>query len=284
MEELRALARDLLGSGRVQVVIGYENAPRGGGVRPAFITSPEDADRLVFDDRCKNNLAVYLQKKRKEVRGMGRPAIVVKGCDARAVAGLIRDSQVHRDDVEMVAVHCPGVRGEDGCLDARCSVCDCTTPELYDHLLGAPVAASQEGDPLGESVERLDQMSRDERWAFWMKEMERCTRCNACREVCPICYCDQCVQDKTIPRWIDSSAHKQGNLSWHITRAMHLAGRCVGCGECERACHAQLPLATLMRKVRDIVEVSFGERPHGDPEKTSPLGVFSLEDSDSLFK
>ena len=55
MEELRTLARELLSSDKVQVVIGYEEAPRGGGVRAAFITDPEETDRLVFDERCKNN-------------------------------------------------------------------------------------------------------------------------------------------------------------------------------------------------------------------------------------
>jgi len=284
MEELRTLARELLSSDKVQVVIGYEEAPRGGGVRAAFITDPEETDRLVFDERCKNNLAVYLQKKRKQIRSMGRPAVVVKGCDARAVAGLIRDSQIARDDVELIGVRCAGMKDEDGSLDARCAVCDCAAPELYDHLLGEQAEIPAEGDPLGERVAALEALSSDDRWEFWMKELSRCTRCNACREVCPICFCERCVQDKTVPQWIDSSAHRQGNLSWHVTRAMHLAGRCVGCGECERACHAGLPLASLMRKVRDIVEDSFGEKPSGDPEKVAPLGTFSQEDDDSLFK
>ena len=284
MEELRTLARELLSSEKVQVVIGYEDAPRGGGVRAVFITDPDDADRLVFDERCKNNLAVYLQKKRKQIRSAGRPAVVVKGCDARAVAGLIRDSQIERDDVELIGVQCAGVKDDQGSLAARCHGCDCVTPELYDHLLGTETDVQGEGDPLGEQVATMEAMSADDRWEFWLEELSRCTRCNACREVCPICYCERCVQDKTVPQWIDSSAHKQGNLSWHITRAMHLAGRFVGCGECERACHAGLPLAALMKKVRNIVEESFGEKPHGDPERVAPLGTFSQEDDDSLFK
>ena len=44
MKELQDLAHALLGAGTVKVVIGYEEGPRG--VRPAFITDPEQVGRL----------------------------------------------------------------------------------------------------------------------------------------------------------------------------------------------------------------------------------------------
>ena len=67
---MRAEARKLLAEGTVKVVIGY--GERG----PLLVTRPEDADRLVWNNGCTANLAMYL--KRKEVKALGRPAIVVK--------------------------------------------------------------------------------------------------------------------------------------------------------------------------------------------------------------
>ena len=107
MRELRDLAARLLAGGVVSVVVGWEEARTG--VRPAFIEAPEDAERLVFDSRCVHNLAVYLNPSRKHLQRLGRPAVVVKACDARAVAGLIRENQVRREDVVLLGVRCEGV-------------------------------------------------------------------------------------------------------------------------------------------------------------------------------
>ena len=90
-------------------------------------------------------------------------------------------------------------------------------------------------------------------------------RCYACRQVCPLCFCERCVADKSRPQWIETAPHPRGNLAWHLTRALHLAGRCVGCGECERACPAGIPLALLNRKVPQVVEERFGYRASDDP-------------------
>ena len=49
------------------------------GVRPAFVTDPAGADRLVFDPRCTQNLATYLSPRRGHVAKLGKAAVVVKG-------------------------------------------------------------------------------------------------------------------------------------------------------------------------------------------------------------
>ena len=109
MKELRDLARKLLVDGTVKVVIGYEGLEGAGwpeegprGARPSFVTDPAQADKLIFDSRCVHNLATYLNPRRQHLVKLGRPAIVVKGCDARAVAGLIRECQLRREDVVII--------------------------------------------------------------------------------------------------------------------------------------------------------------------------------------
>jgi ferredoxin len=290
MQELRDLARKLLADGTVQVVVGYEVGPRG--ARPTFVTRPEEADRLVFDHRCAQNLASYLAPKRSHVLGLGKRAVVVKGCDARSVAGLIRESQVKREDVVVIGVRCGGVSDDpacaeplgDGNLSDRCRGCTAREPKLADHVVGPPVA-----DPPGKShddelIAKLDAMTPEERFEFWSKELERCVRCHACREVCPMCFCNRCLADKSQPQWIESSPHLRGNFAWHMSRAMHQAGRCCDCGECDRVCPAEIPLRLLNRKLAMVCEERFDFRVGDDPEQPAPIGSYKLDDGQEFIR
>lgn len=290
MRELRELAKRLLAEGTVNVVIGWEEGPRG--ARPAFVTLPEDAERLVFDSRSVHNLATYLNPRRAQVRRLGRPAVVVKGCDARAVAGLIRETQLKREDVVLIGVRCGGVvECPDGPAELtaetvarRCVDCDNREPALCDHLVGEAQPAPPAREGLGARVSALDAMPQHERWAFWTSELSRCVRCHACREVCPLCFCERCVADKTAPQWIESSPHLRGNLAWHVTRALHLAGRCVGCGECERACPATIPLALINRKLQQVVAERYHVTVSDDPAVPAPIGAFRLDDPQEFIQ
>ena len=63
MVELIKRAKELLESGTVKVVIGYEEGTRN-KTRALFVEKPEDADKLIFDSRCIQNLAAYVTKER----------------------------------------------------------------------------------------------------------------------------------------------------------------------------------------------------------------------------
>lgn len=284
MRELQELAGRLLAEGAVQVVIGWEEGPRG--VRPAFVRDPGDTARLLFDARCAQNLASYLSPRRSQVARLGRPAVVVKGCDARAVAGLLRENQLRREDVVVIGVRCGGVLAEataertlsESTVADRCPGCTAREPHLADHLVGelppAPTAAGRR-DP---RIDTLDALPPAERWSVWEEELGRCVRCHACREACPLCSCERCVADKTEPQWIESSPHGRGNFAWHVTRALHLAGRCADCGECERACPLDIPLGLLNRKLARVVADRFDHRAGDDPTVPAPIGAYRLDD------
>ena len=85
-------------------------------------------------------------------------------------------------------------------------------------------------DPAPGKLDAVLAMSRGERMAFWVLEFDRCVKCYACRQVCSMCYCERCIVDKNQPISIDPAPGTKGNFAWHIARAFHLAGRCIGCG------------------------------------------------------
>lgn len=293
MTELQELARQLLADETVRVVIGWEHGRRG--ARPVFVTNPDDAGKLIFDTRCAHNLVTYLSPRRDDVVNLGRIALVVKGCDAKAAAGLLREMQVKRDDVVLIGVRCGGVLEEAELPQAleltpenvapRCYGCDNREPKVVTHLVGeAQPEPPRPVMTIAERVAALDAQPLEERWAFWSEQFSKCVRCYACRQVCPLCVCERCVVDKTQPQWIEPAAHPRGNLSWNITRALHLAGRCVGCGECERFCPVGIPLTLANQKLQEIVAERFDYVVSDDPKNPAPIGDYRLDDSQEFIK
>lgn len=283
-ETLRDRCRQLLADGTVKVVIGY------GARGPMCVTKPEDAERLVWNHQSIANLTTYL--KRKEVRALGRAAIVVKGCDERALVVLEQESQINRKDLHVIGMACNGMG------QAKCARCDVHLPRFADEVIGAdsvstsapaaspPPAQPPDGGAAGDRWRALDallKMSPAERMAYWSAEFERCVKCYACRQVCPLCYCERCVADKNRPVVIDPSPTVKGNFAWHITRAFHLAGRCVGCGECTRACPAGIDLHLLNMSLAKAAEEHFGYRAGMIREAEPLVGAYSLQDKEDFI-
>lgn len=281
LEQLRHTCRRLLEEGTVQVVIGYGQPTPGGPVLPVFITRPQDCEQLVWNEQCYFNLTTYLS--RKEVRALGKPAIVVKGCDERALLVLEKESQIERSQIVVVGVACEGVGRP---RLAKCEACDVHVPQRADIVIGEANNNGQLVPPEQRYAELDALLSKTpaERMAYWKSELSRCVKCYACRRVCPLCYCNQCIAEKNRPVVISTSATLKGNFAWHITRAFHLAGRCVGCDECTRACPVGIDLRLLNLSLAKATEENFAFRAGMDPEAEPVVGSYSQGDREGFIR
>jgi ferredoxin len=277
---IRDKARELLESGQVDCVIGYEAGARG-GARPAFIYGPADAGRLVWNARCVHNLVTYLHDRKKpQKRGEDPPrvAVVAKPCDSRAINVLLAEQQIERDRVYVIGVACEGMEDPEGKSQERCTRCGDRVPVVYDVLIGDPPIVDPPPETYADLAE-IEVMSSNERLAFFLREFDRCIRCYACRQVCPGCYCSTCMFERDDGLWIDAGIELPQKHLFHLGRALHLAGRCVECNECERVCPMGLPLSLLNRMLAREIDTLFKHRA-GREEVLSPL-LFELGEEGS---
>lgn len=261
--------------------------------------------------------------------------VVVKGCDSRAIVILLQEKFIERKDVILIGVSCEktGVVDDrklaqklagrkivkvefDGAdsflvstdrgpvsipaaevLADRCRECPAPSPVIFDVLVGEK-AERAVPQPFG-SVERIESLSQDEKWAFWEGQLGKCVRCYACRSVCPMCYCDECVAD-TINfavtaettaeekarkiKWLEKSPTPSENTFYHLVRAIHLAGRCIDCGECERGCPVNIPLRLLNKKMEKEAKLLFGYDVGFDPDKPALISCFRDEDPEDFIR
>jgi len=281
-EQIRTKAKELLQSGQVQCVIGYEMGSRG-RVRPAFVYQADDVDRLVWNQDCTHNLTLYLHDKKKAPRKGEQPphvALVVKPCDSRDINVLLAESQIERERVYVIGVACEGMaekgtKRQEGkeTLQARCLRCGERVPVVHDVLIGEPPDVHITDDFA--DVAQLEAMSPEERVAFWLKQYDRCIRCYACRQVCPGCYCNVCMFERDDSLWVGIATGVKEKEFFHLGRAYHLAARCVECNECERVCPMELPLSLLNRKLAKEVKELFGYHAGIEPVKAPMLTMLA---------
>ncbi len=303
-------AVELLSDGTVNRVLGWEVGEFAYDHTPGVFTTAEDLQqRFVYDDFTAANLSKYLVK---ETKKEGKILAFLKPCDTYSLNQLTKEHRVNRDNVYVIGVGCEGKadvekikamgvtgitgianEGDNFVVDTlygthtvpkaevmaeRCVNCKSRKLMTYDEMLGED-GQVQETDRF-DMVEKLENMTSDERYEFWRGELSRCIRCNACRNVCPACTCEKCVFDNLASGIANTAAADsfEENM-FHIIRAFHVAGRCTDCGECSRVCPQAIPLHLLNRKfIKDMNELYGDYQAGADLETRPPLTDFTYDD------
>lgn len=265
MIDLATKAKELL-SNDTAVIIGYQKGSAG-NIRPAIITDIAKVDSLVFNDKCKQNIAVYLTK--HEVRHKGRMAIFATLPVLRSIMVLISENQVDPNQLAVIGLDMEGNLlefNDIASIQAYIEKSDLRNPEKDRELL-----------------EKLNNMSRAERFTFWTEELSKCVKCYACRQSCPMCYCNRCSTDFNNPQWVPVQSNLHGNMDWHILRALHLAGRCISCGECSRACPVGIPCHLLTMHLVDKTNSYFKVYAGTSADMKSVMSTYEPTDKESFI-
>jgi ferredoxin len=279
-DNLKKEAKRLLEPGEVTVVLAYGKGFDEQHPMPYAAKSVADVENIVFNEYCTYNMARYIVRYPQGTK----IAIAVKAADSRAVIQLIQEEKVKRENLVLLGIPVTGMKnsktGE--VIDSK-TTCGMVNPVLYDVLLSEEIHGQKVTSPYDVLAE-YEAMDNDARWAFWKKEFDRCIRCYACRKACPMCYCDPCFIDQLKPKWADKAPQSPGNMMYHLTRFHHLAGRCIDCGECSRACPVDIPLYLFHKKVAKECEEMFKQASGMNIEDKPVLVNFRVEDSDKILE
>ena len=132
-------------------------------------------------------------------------------------------------------------------------------------------------------VKEYEVKSADEKWDYIVNTLQSCTRCYACREACPMCYCNLCFVDQNKPVWFYKTTDLPDIIVFHMIRALHMAGRCVGCGACSSVCPMGIDLYLINRKLEELVKRRFDYTSGLSDKKLPPMMDFTMDDQQEFM-
>jgi len=278
--ELMKVCTGLISEGKVSTVIGFAPGAEGGNTAPLFMRKPEDVEAMAWDETCTPNIARYLPERREKT------GIVAKPCDARAIVMYLIEKQIERDNVFIIGMECKGMKGKDGAPAPGCDSCTVRIPPVCDVLIRLEEAGNaHDGERVrGRPKEKHDLPDcPEDRMKRFQDEINKCILCYSCRQACYGCYCKTCFMDRNIPNWLPSEIDAGAKSVFHLGRAMHLAGRCVECGACERACPSGVKIRYLIQEINNFCRELYDYEAGMKPDEVPALAVFRQDDMEIGF-
>ncbi|GLI34920.1 4Fe-4S dicluster domain-containing protein [Desulforhabdus amnigena] len=252
--------KELLGEGKIQGFLGLRE--QNGHIQPHLFTKPEELEDLSLGDKNKpgdaryplNMMLIHLAQSYPDATF----AVLVRGCDERGLIELYKWNQLQEERVIPIGIACGAELAQ---------ACSCSKP-YPDQCVAGEKTEGVAGNP---RVQEIDSMTVEDRFRYWMAQFDRCIKCYGCRNICPMCFCKECSLEE--PELIQKGELPTENPIFHLTRAIHMIGRCIDCGLCEEACPADIPLRTLYKKVADIIAVDTGFRVGENRHEKCPMNV-----------
>jgi ferredoxin len=288
--KLREIVKALFVDNKIDIVIGFRTGSVPETSRPFFARKAADAEHLVWNSHCVNNLAVYLPKLLEKPQRLPkdfklpRVGIVAKACDARSVSGLIKEKQVPKENIVIIGMPCEGMKnapkyGNKKNSEVNRACAECVSPEVKNADILIKGKSRQPAKKAYDRIKKFASKPARERWNAFLEEISKCIRCNACREACPNCYCKVCFADQHKPSWISPGNELSDIVVFHMGRMFHQAGRCVECDACVNACPMGIDLRLFTQKIAsDAIEL-FGCAPGVCGDEMPALAVFKQDDN-----
>ncbi|MFH1937328.1 MAG: hypothetical protein ABIK52_07180 [Bacteroidota bacterium] len=278
-KQIQDIAGKLFSEEKIDVFIGYRNSGFDENQVPVLIRHYQDVDQLVFTEKSVFNLTNYLKYEHTRNKRVG---LVVKGCDSRALNLMLTESQVKREKLFIIGIACEGVVDEIGEKAQNCVECVMPDAIVFDEMLGMP--SGKRKYQVNSDIHDLDGRSLTERQEYFEAVFENCIRCNACRHSCPLCYCAKCCIDQETSTLYHGSNTTSSAFHALMTWSLHLAGRCVDCRNCEKACPSHLPLHLLHKQNEKVIYENFQEHLAGMIEgDRGAFYKYSMSDPDDFI-
>jgi formate dehydrogenase subunit beta len=317
-KQIREIAKKVLKEGKVKLVIGFEKGSLPMKTRPTFVKDPEETDRLVWNSFCENNLAVFIPFYRKKLNSGESIAVIAKGCDARSLILHIQENVAKREQIFIIGIPCDGIldrrkiekevsfgeiteieeKGDSITVKGKgfeknltrqdflcgdCILCKHRKPPVADEMVQHDIKEFKENGKEN-PVKEFESKDPEERWKLFTEEVSRCIRCYACRNACPACYCNECFVDCSQPQWLGTSVDSESDLQlFQIVRTFHLAGRCVNCGSCTRACPMDINISLFVNKLSQDAKEYFDYETGIEVEGMPVLNKYNEDDSNEGF-
>jgi len=251
-EKIKQYIVELFQQGKIKAFLGLKD--ESGHIVPHLFSNAEDLDGLNFGTERYplNKILIQLYKRYPDVT----IGILIRGCDERGLKELYKWNQLQPEKIIAVGIACSKEQAE---------YCECSKPYPDTCISGEQTPGVD-----NKTVKKIDSLEISERLNYWLDNFSRCIKCYGCRDICPMCFCNECSLEEV--EFIERGKIPPENPIFHLSRAVHMAGRCIDCGLCEEACPSIIPLRTLYKKVTDIIEDHFSYRPGYDDGK-SPLNI-----------
>ena len=257
IEEVKTKVKALLDSKDVKGVLGL--AMIHSHVQPYFFIKGEELKDMVLNPKYSMpKIVKMLQEHYPKVKF----GIVARGCDEKGMIELAKRNHINLDNIQILGI---------ACTEEEAKQCACKTPYPQRIDVGKKV----NGVDSNELADMLKEKNLEERLEFWTKVFSKCMKCYGCRDACPVCNCDICMLEKH--EWVGGGALPPEHPTFHYIRIYHMVEKCVGCGECEKACPVDIPLAALQKLLREDVYELFGYTSGNDINDKPPL-ISTLEE------
>ncbi len=259
IESIKVRVGQLLSENKIKGFVGLME--KNGHVGPHLFQDGEGLEGFCLGDWEKPGDARYPLNKTLVAIARAYPddtfGVLVRGCDERGLYGLFRLNQLEEERVVAVGFACPG---------DLAAACECKKPYPDALLAGDKTEAADAG-----LVADMDGRGLADRFEFWTGQFLKCVKCYGCRDVCPMCFCKECSLE--CEELVSKGSLPVDIPVFHLTRAMHMADRCVDCGLCEEACPSDIPLRLLYKKTSCIMDAEFGFTSGLNKNEKSPLSM-----------